>query len=513
MAYNPPILNPPRPSPPPQSGGPSTAQVLQTFMMFEQQRRSQEHQREMAEKQRQMDVQKAQALAPLFDPEMPIEGVASQLRMLAEKGAITAEEGMAFYKKKIEAGSSMADLQKKQEQLEEVRKERARQEEISKGARLQELYRNIFGVEGREPTGARWDLFVKSARSQRLFGEDDNVPTSEDIGEDVAGYVGRFSEGLNLRMTALQDPREFAAQEAFGKLQDRLMFLERERDKGVPGLGQAIDQLKQKIKNELEFSSKRGKGELAPRNVFEINLERRQKERATLTAMPVVSALQSSIIDNNDLIAKLNQLSTFDERVIEQYTTYEGQLGTWAARQIDKSKLLRGLNSEESQKMLYQVAQLDALNQEIFNTFRRVITGAAAPQAELERMMKQLISSMNSPIEYEAKRKQIIDTLEKTNKLKKRYLMQGFGKERMASEMDKTWKAYRETGKESLLLPSGQEIASMARTLKNEYMAGDGKTPGMNEYMAGVTAFHNLHDNGFITKEQLNGYLDALGSD
>lgn len=146
---------------------------------------------------------------------------------------------------------------------------------------------------------------------------------------------------------------------------------------------------------------------------------------------PVATQVQKDLIGLQDSLSKLDQVANDYQG---KYLTYYGQ-----ARGV-KGSFLGKLTGESGDKDFIK-GKTKFANQveQLFNQYRKEITGAAASVQELDRLRKSLLNTDQSPEEFEASYEQFRELVERSIIAKETLLQQGFktGSKDFGREMDK----------------------------------------------------------------------------
>ncbi|WP_298981692.1 hypothetical protein [uncultured Roseibium sp.] len=113
-------------------------------------------------------------------------------------------------------------------------------------------------------------------------------------------------------------------------------------------------------------------------------------------------------------IQNLSDLHSIAELYSEEALTYQGQARGFANRQLDKV----GLASPEGQEYLAQKTKFTNAVEQVFNQYRKEITGAAASVQELDRLKKSLLNTDMSPAEFRAAYGQFVEKLQRSLQIK-----------------------------------------------------------------------------------------------
>lgn len=135
---------------------------------------------------------------------------------------------------------------------------------------------------------------------------------------------------------------------------------------------------------------------------------------------PVASETQKSLINKE---ATLTQFEKIDKGYDPDYFTYANQAGAKLSKEAEKTKgipgiaqgtellanLTTGMSKEDRAKFLEKrAAYLNNVDQ-VFNAYRKEITGAAAGEKEIERIRASFLNGEMSPSEFKGSLDQIVE--------------------------------------------------------------------------------------------------------
>lgn len=149
---------------------------------------------------------------------------------------------------------------------------------------------------------------------------------------------------------------------------------------------------------------------------------------AASPALPkqIVRKLSSSIISNEQNLSRLDRIG---EQFTPEFLTFAGRIG--ASISSLKSKAGVDLKPEDKKFLQNRRKFTQNINQ-LFNAYRKEITGAAASVQELESLKKAMLSEDLSPAEFTASFDEFRAELQRANRLSRRVLREGlpggFGK-------------------------------------------------------------------------------------
>jgi hypothetical protein len=129
-----------------------------------------------------------------------------------------------------------------------------------------------------------------------------------------------------------------------------------------------------------------------------------------------VNELQGDVTKNLDTLARLDQLA---ENYSDEYLTYWGQ-GKGALQSV-----LNKAGMKIDPKYLTGKTKFSTGIQQLFNQYRKEITGAAASVQELDRLKQSMINEDMPPIEFRAAYTQFRDMIKRSLSIKQKLLAQG----------------------------------------------------------------------------------------
>lgn len=134
---------------------------------------------------------------------------------------------------------------------------------------------------------------------------------------------------------------------------------------------------------------------------------------------PVIKDIAKSIVNNESNLSKLERIG---EQYIPSFLTYGGKIKS--ALSGIKSKAGADLSPEEIKFVGDRRKFIQNINQ-LFNAYRKEITGAAASVQELESLKKAMLSEDLSPVEFQAAYDEFRSELRRANRLNRRILREG----------------------------------------------------------------------------------------
>lgn len=131
------------------------------------------------------------------------------------------------------------------------------------------------------------------------------------------------------------------------------------------------------------------------------------------------NTLEGGILTDSDLIQRGARLM---QDYKPEYLTYQGQFESFVTKQAEKL----GRDPGEVRKEALKGRQRFVMGiEQLFNQYRKEITGAAAAVAELDRLKKSFINMDMSPSEFEAGMELFMEESARALRLKRRLLREG----------------------------------------------------------------------------------------
>ncbi len=134
----------------------------------------------------------------------------------------------------------------------------------------------------------------------------------------------------------------------------------------------------------------------------------------------------ASEINLSSQLAKVGELAGLDEngRMTDpSLLTYKGQAEDFFIRQGEKL----GIEPSEAQRQaVFKRTQFVTGVEQLFNAYRKEITGAAAAVQELDRLKKSFINMDMSPTQFEAAYAQYTEELQRSMRVRRKLLREGF---------------------------------------------------------------------------------------
>lgn len=135
-----------------------------------------------------------------------------------------------------------------------------------------------------------------------------------------------------------------------------------------------------------------------------------------------------------DTISSLNTLNNLDQVAKDyksSYLTYAGQARGWTANKMGKV-----FGQSGDKEFLQGKTKFQTGVQQMFNQYRKDITGAAASVQELDRLKQSMLNEDMSPEEFEAAYSQFRNIIESSLKLKQQYMKQGLPLDQVGKAID-----------------------------------------------------------------------------
>lgn len=109
---------------------------------------------------------------------------------------------------------------------------------------------------------------------------------------------------------------------------------------------------------------------------------------------PATTDLQKRQINNDQILAGLDNVAS---SYSEEFLTYQGQFKDWMGQKAERAGLPIG---EAWEQFIIDKSAFASSVEGLFNDYRRVVTGAAAAVAELDRLKKAMINMDMSPSQF-----------------------------------------------------------------------------------------------------------------
>ena len=140
----------------------------------------------------------------------------------------------------------------------------------------------------------------------------------------------------------------------------------------------------------------------------------------------IIRNLSKSIINNEQNLSRLDRIGS---QFIPEFLTFGGRIGAT----ISSLKSKAGVDLKpEDRKFLQNRRKFTQNINQVFNAYRKEITGAAASVQELESLKKAMLSEDLSPAEFQASFDEFRRELQRSNRLSRKVLRDGlpgsFGK-------------------------------------------------------------------------------------
>ena len=153
------------------------------------------------------------------------------------------------------------------------------------------------------------------------------------------------------------------------------------------------------------------------------------------TTMATTTKLQGELSDDEQLLSDVNQLQKMD---FNQFLGLGGRI---------KGKVLKGLDyivglPKDSQEFVQQRRAFRETVEQIFNEYRRRVTGAAASVQELSALRESIINTDLSPSEFAGSMRHFMEKLQRAMRIKRRILREGIdvNPEESARRFDTLWR-------------------------------------------------------------------------
>jgi len=123
------------------------------------------------------------------------------------------------------------------------------------------------------------------------------------------------------------------------------------------------------------------------------------------------------------LMTQLNDLTALKEDYKSDFLTYQGKFKKWALNQTSR---FRGQLSPEDQKYVSGARKFVEGVEQIFNQYRKQITGAQAAMKEIKMLRDSILNKDLSPAEFEASYDRYAAQIKRQLRLKRELMRQGF---------------------------------------------------------------------------------------
>lgn len=137
-------------------------------------------------------------------------------------------------------------------------------------------------------------------------------------------------------------------------------------------------------------------GETAIAEQMEADRLQRIKDKGNIEpTSPATTELQKRQIDNGQILTRLDDVA---RTYSEDFLTYQGQFADWLGQRAEKSGVPIG---EQWRQFIKEKSGFASNVEGLFNDYRRVVTGAAAAVAELDRLKKAMLNMDMSPSQFQ----------------------------------------------------------------------------------------------------------------
>lgn len=150
---------------------------------------------------------------------------------------------------------------------------------------------------------------------------------------------------------------------------------------------------------------------------------------------PAINDAQERVISHGESLARLKGIKdSYDP----SFLTLGGKVRDWATNMQSTAGF--DISPEDRKKAMQHRRFSQQVNYE-FNSYRKLITGAAAAVAELEDLKKAMISTDLSPLQFEAAFDTYSDELSRTMRIRNKLLREGLqpGTEQYGSALDQLY--------------------------------------------------------------------------
>lgn len=142
---------------------------------------------------------------------------------------------------------------------------------------------------------------------------------------------------------------------------------------------------------------------------------------------PTTNRLQSDVIDTQSQLGRLQGIKdSYSREFLQASGKVKGsiyKIGDYLNLPLEK---LPGLSEDDKKKFLGQRTEFVTRTEQLFNLYRKEITGAAAAIQELDRLKKSMLNVDMTPMEFEHAYNAFEKELKRTIRLRNKFMRQGF---------------------------------------------------------------------------------------
>jgi hypothetical protein len=167
--------------------------------------------------------------------------------------------------------------------------------------------------------------------------------------------------------------------------------------------------------------------------------------------------LEENIISSAESLSRLDDIERdFDEG----FLTYGGQFSQWAGAKAEKLGVDLG---DEGAAKLQQYRRWSQGVEREFNSYRKLITGAAAAVSELKDLQKAIINTKLSPSEWKGAMESYKGELKRAIRLRNKYLREGLSLNDKA-KIETTFSSAFSAGGDDDVMIRGEELEAGGKT-------------------------------------------------
>lgn len=382
------------------------ARVAQLQLLADQQAKAQQLIRQRV---------RAERLSPIFDPSVTDNDARRVVGGVVADGLATAEQGQAIL------STRQSTLEARQKNF-EAREKLGRVQAERRVTQRQRLLQRALPKPGQSFSPERFDFLMNQAVRTGVLDER-ALKTSAELGDKAPGYVKQLLQQADDELVTIRDPEQLEGKSPAGKYDLDAKYFE---SIGEDGLARAYKQAAARVRGSA--------GKRAP--LVQVGPD----GKVPLEKSPK-SQIQKDLTKNYTVLAEVDNL--YQRRHL--FTEHKDMLGRFhrAHRRIrDRfGRLLpefAQLSGYEKQQ-LGEAVILDSQIEAIFNEYRKLVTGAAASNAEIERLRESMINSLDSPVELEAKMKDLMRRTQLAIRVRHKLLRDGIVVADDVDENGNTW--------------------------------------------------------------------------
>ena len=139
-----------------------------------------------------------------------------------------------------------------------------------------------------------------------------------------------------------------------------------------------------------------------------------------------IGTIQKSLADDTILMSNMQNIKN---TMSDRFLTYEGQFG--AGISDIKSKLGVDLSADQA-KHLTDYTKFQNRTRQVFNSYRKLITGAAAAEKEMKDLEASIFNINQGPVAFRASLDALYDDMQRGLRIKRKLLRDGFNDDHAA---------------------------------------------------------------------------------